>query len=1335
MLADSNRLSRLCEVVPMASLSAGSVVANRFEIEQIAGRGGMGTVYRARDRERDQVVALKLLRSDSPRPDKTERFAREAQLLSELSHPGIVSYVAHGQDLDGQYYLAMEWLDGEDLASRLARGPLPLRECVLLLERISEALAVTHQHGVIHRDLKPNNIFLVGNRIDQAKLLDFGIARRLGVSRPLTRIGRLIGTPEYMAPEQVRGSPTLTPATDLFALGCVLYECLAGTPPFVAEHITAVLVRILFEDPLPVESWRPHVPAPLLRLLQSLLAKDPAQRLADAVVLRTELSALGELPESEPAATSNSLSAGAPHAAFGEGEQSLFSIVLAALPVQVSEPEATLTDSGSLVAPADRQTLVQSLLALGTRPDFLADGSLVVTVPLLDSAQDQVVLAARAALCIKSHRTEAAVTMATGRGTIQGYTAVGEVVEHAARRLRLGIERSPGLSLGGVLVDALSAKLLEGRYVLVPQQEGALLIAEEREADTSRLLLGKPTPCVGRESELAMLEAQLASSSDDSEARAVLITAPPGVGKSRLRHEFLRRVNARSKPPIVLLGRGDMMSAGAPYGILAQAIRRLCALDDSSLPAKQQAQLAARIGAILPAAIRTRVVEFIGELCLVPFPGDNERLTAARQDPLLLHAQISRAFLDWLSALAQESPVLLVFDDLQWGDSLSTGLLDAALRELRGAPLLILALGRPEVRDLFPKLWTRHKLLDHALKGLSKKASERLARQFLGADVSADAVGRLIEQSAGNALFLEELIRATANNEPVEQPDTVVAMLQARIGRSAPWARRILEAASIFGQTFWRGGVLSLLRRDGDSQSLDSALDALLQTELIERHHRSRFPSEVEYGFRHALVRDAAFALLSPADQELGNRLACTYLEQAGERDPMVLAEHAYAGRDLERAIVFYQRAAKESYDRYDLAAMVHRADRSIACGARGATLGQLLALKLEACARRLDLQTARKIYEEAMPLLQPGSRWWSKTLGVLVSLASQMANLPLMNEITEELLRHAPAQDALVPYCEAAANVLASSSLTGLRERALLFFNRLQGIDPALIAHEALARGHLQFGMFVYYVYLEYGPYPAYEHARQSLAAFEQAQALRLRNMALLAESAALGALGQYDLAEHTLRTSLADALAMDDVLTIVGARLQLMLLLAERPNPKQLAEAAEIAELMIETTPAEAVVGSAQGVLARVLMTQGRLSEAAEAAEQALATLLTTRTPRPQILRTLIEIRLRQGRIADAQKVVEEVQEYLKIHGGAGNAEALLRVAVVEAQLSAGNLAAARASLDVALGLISRCAEQIPDPVMRERYRTELRENVRLQELAKLVPTTRNDAGVTPA
>jgi eukaryotic-like serine/threonine-protein kinase len=201
---------------------AGESVGHRFLVEAEVDRGGSGVVHRAIDRHTGRPVALKLLAVGAAATSSDlDRFAREARLLAELRHPGIVGYVAHGHSASGQPFIAMEWLDGEDLGRRLARGPLDVRGALRVVRSAAEALAVAHRRGVVHRDLKPSNIFLRDGRLESAVLLDFGIARPMRGITKITATGAVLGTPDYMAPEQARGDE-IGPAADVFALGSVL---------------------------------------------------------------------------------------------------------------------------------------------------------------------------------------------------------------------------------------------------------------------------------------------------------------------------------------------------------------------------------------------------------------------------------------------------------------------------------------------------------------------------------------------------------------------------------------------------------------------------------------------------------------------------------------------------------------------------------------------------------------------------------------------------------------------------------------------------------------------------------------------------------------------------------------------------------------------------------------------------------------------------------------------------------------------------------------------------------------------------------------------------------
>jgi serine/threonine protein kinase len=265
-------------------LTAGTLLANRFEIERLAGAGGMGAVYRAHDLLTGGPVALKLVYPPSGSQEESGRFAREAQLLSSLRHPGIVLYIAHGVTPQGARFLAMEWLDGEDLAQRLRRGPLPLPSALSLLRRVSEALAFAHERGVLHRDLKPGNIMLIkdpdvpgGERV---KLLDFGIAKLQpegGADAGLTRPGMIFGTPTYMSPEQCKGAGAVDARSDVYSLAVILFEMLAGQPPFPGEGVGVVALH-LCEEPPPLESLLPTVNRAVATLVAQMLAKKREDR-------------------------------------------------------------------------------------------------------------------------------------------------------------------------------------------------------------------------------------------------------------------------------------------------------------------------------------------------------------------------------------------------------------------------------------------------------------------------------------------------------------------------------------------------------------------------------------------------------------------------------------------------------------------------------------------------------------------------------------------------------------------------------------------------------------------------------------------------------------------------------------------------------------------------------------------------------------------------------------------------------------------------------------------------------------------------------------------------
>ena len=249
----------------------------------------MGSVYRARDLESGHVVALKVLTLD--RPFDLVRFGREATLLATVHHPNVVDYVAHGES-GGVHFLVQEWVEGVTLAERLQVTGVTVAEAIAVAVGLARALEATHARGIIHRDIKPANIILADDQFDRAKLVDFGIARLTSEAGVLTRTGKLVGTPSYMAPEQTRGSVNLEAAADVWSFGCVLYEALGGRVAFDGRSAAAVQAKVLLTEPPKLELLCPEAPPDLLAMVGAMLAKDPARRPVVGPGLLTQLSTL-----------------------------------------------------------------------------------------------------------------------------------------------------------------------------------------------------------------------------------------------------------------------------------------------------------------------------------------------------------------------------------------------------------------------------------------------------------------------------------------------------------------------------------------------------------------------------------------------------------------------------------------------------------------------------------------------------------------------------------------------------------------------------------------------------------------------------------------------------------------------------------------------------------------------------------------------------------------------------------------------------------------------------------------------------------------------------------
>lgn len=267
------------DTLVLAGITNGAFFADRYRIEGVLGTGAMGKVFRATDLQHERSVALKVLHPDKARKEQVlARFRREAEIMMEVGHPGIVEVLDSGRTREGVDYIVMEVLDGRTLREHLREhGAMAPKELVPIVVAVADALAVAHAKGVVHRDLKPDNVFLCEGGV--VKVVDFGLSM-LDVDKRMTKTGVMLGTPRYMAPEQIRSAKDVDPRVDVYALGVMVHESLTGASPFPASDAAQLLGCVIEGRVLRLEEQRPALPAGLGDVVRRAMAKDRRDRYA-----------------------------------------------------------------------------------------------------------------------------------------------------------------------------------------------------------------------------------------------------------------------------------------------------------------------------------------------------------------------------------------------------------------------------------------------------------------------------------------------------------------------------------------------------------------------------------------------------------------------------------------------------------------------------------------------------------------------------------------------------------------------------------------------------------------------------------------------------------------------------------------------------------------------------------------------------------------------------------------------------------------------------------------------------------------------------------------------
>ncbi len=1309
------------------ALAPGEIVAGRFRVERLAGVGGMGEVFRASDLESGAPVAVKVSRQTVA---DEARFLREAQLLETLSDPGIVAYLGHGRLADGRPFLAMEWLEGESLADRLARAPLPLEEVVPIVRSVARALGAAHRRGVVHRDVKPSNVFLVSDdKGPRVRLIDFGIARDTGIrGGTLTKTDAAIGTPQYMAPEQVRGARDVGPAADVFSLGCLLYECVAGRGPFVSDTLLAALAAVLLEDPEPLRKHAPAASPELERLTLTMLSKDPAQRPSDGDAVVAALDRLDEMTTSSSIRKVLSETT----AGLSRREQRLV-LVLVALP---SEERRAVEATQRADEPDPTTLRLRSIVERSEgRVELSAEGALVASFLDEGSTRDRVERAIRCARRVQQADPGARVGLVAGRA-VSGRVPVGEAVERA-----ILIARSAGASgAGGIGLDDDVATFAAAEHVLDRASSSAgepfARLGSSRGVETLGVRRAR---LFGRDRELAALTSSAHESIEEPVARILLLSGEPGIGRTTLLEHFVARLateRAEREPEgpalRVVRVRAQPSDHEAPLALALRIVRAAAGVEEGEPLALRRERLAAHVGALgAPPARAVELVRDLGDLARIPV--DSElREDIVRGDSFLRGDLERRAFHEWMTLLARRVVVVAV-DDAHHADPTSLELLGHAVERLATRPLVVLLTERVDAKGERTPLERDLARLEpelHRLSPLLPRASRALVEHLLAdvPGVGEEARAEIVLRGEGSPFFLRELSAAKARG--ADAPISILAAVEERILRSSEETRRALRAVALLGEPSALEEVRDLVP-GLDEAELRARLDELARAELVELEGSG---SALRVRPRSALVTDAAYAMIPEEDRRLAHRGAGLGLRARGA-EPARVAHHLERGGELVGAAEAYRDAADRALEAHDLPRAEAHAAHGFELAARAlpadadrarALSGELALCRAQAARWSGDYAAAFHRAEEAIACLEPVrgagpllAHRFIEALGVSIAASSALGRTePIERAETQLLASPEPVSDdrdattlEVVTLCRGAAAWLGH----GERARADRWLARAQqraGDTPLPLAsawlHVLDASRALHDGDLAAFLVDTERAVGEYERAGDARNACNQR--VRLAN--------ALVSVGELGRAEPLLVAARDDAERMSLSL-IAGYAVQNLGHVRSR-----LGRDAEARACLEDALARARRLGDVQLLagahLYLALLELGRDPASSLAHATSACGALSARGPFHAIARA-IEARaaVLSGDLPRAQAASTDASEWLQAHGPIEEGEASIHRARADVLLASGDLDGARVVARRAVQALETRAAALPSS-MRAGYLEGHPDHVRLRALA---------------
>ena len=938
----------------MTAAAFQGLLAGRFVIEREVGRGGVGIVYRARDEVSGSYVALKVIAIPGVDAGEEARFGREGRVLAGLHHPGIVRVVAFGQLEEGHPYVAMEWLEGEDIAQRQKRERLVLGDALEVAAQVADALAYAHGVGIVHRDIKPSNVILLGSgpgsaaKLD-AKLVDFGVAS--AEDARLTRTGAIIGTPAYMAPEQARGDAEVDARADIYGLGATLFEIVSGRPPHIGPTPIAILARLVTTPAPRLSEIFPEAPLSLDDLLWDMLATHPEERPARAADVALRLRAIATAIEHQPISRT-------------QAHESMPSSG-GALSLSTSRPGGSRLVTSILAThvpkgPA-RSRLLAHLRARGAEATELGGDAIVAHLGVKKATGDE---AARALdLGLRLAKTGCRVGVATGRTRIDRTRPTGEVVDRAAALSR-------DAEKGQVLADTTTSELARGRFELQARDDGAAVVGDK--------VVGKKeaaggSPFVGREADLSQIVNAYERCQEDKTPIVVTMTGAPGIGKTRLRREAVSRITPHASAPRAVLARAVSFGKSHALGVMADVARGLAGIvkGTAAKDARAAAENLLTKIQITGASTRELVARLVANEAL---PEDVD--ARAARDALWI------ALTDVAMRMSLDAPLVIAVEDAQWADAESLAWLDHLLGRAAGHSIFVLLTARPTLWRDDPSRFSGRDHVRIELRPLARRTVRSIAKAILGEKADGEAGEQLVDsiatQAAGSPLFAEELARLAHQGRDAASAPTIEAAIQVHLDALDEDVREAATKLSVFGMQVWDAGLAAL----GVKNATD-VLRALTNAEVLVELVNSRFKETREWTFKHALTREVAYASLGDDQLKELHARAGQWLADQGEDDATV-ARHLELGGEPVKSANFLEKAARRALAANALGAAVKLAEKSLAFAEDNPTTFAR-ALLLDEAWGRLDARAGERdtavramqdsVYDEASRVRAMGAR------------------------------------------------------------------------------------------------------------------------------------------------------------------------------------------------------------------------------------------------------------------------------------------------------------------------------------------------------------------------